>query len=53
MAALSPSYASFTTFRALQGLVNKTPQVVGLSVVHDMQIYVTPAFTPVPSDQVL
>lgn len=35
-AALSPNYASFTAFRALQGLVNTAPQVVGLSVVHDM-----------------
>lgn len=35
-AALSPNYACFTAFRALQGFVNTAPQVVGLSVVHDM-----------------
>lgn len=35
-AALSPGYASFTTFRCLQGFFNTAPQVVGLSFVHDM-----------------
>lgn len=28
-AALSPSYACFTAFRALQGFVNTAPQVIG------------------------
>lgn len=35
-AALSPSYGCFTAFRTLQGVFNTSPQVVGLSVVHDM-----------------
>lgn len=35
-AAVSPNYACFTAFRALQGFVNTAPQVIGLSVVHDM-----------------
>ena len=35
-AAVSPDYASFAAFRTLQGLVNTPPQVVGLSVVHDL-----------------
>lgn len=35
-AALSPNYGCFTAFRTLQGFVNTAPQVVGLSVVHDM-----------------
>lgn len=35
-AALSPNYACFTAFRTLQGFVNTAPQVVGLSVVHDL-----------------
>lgn len=35
-AALSPNYATFTAFRALQGFVNTAPQVSGLSIVHDM-----------------
>lgn len=35
-AALSPNYACFTAMRALQGWFNTAPQVVGLSVVHDM-----------------
>lgn len=35
-AALSPNYACFTAMRALQGWFNTAPQVVGLSVVHDL-----------------
>ena len=35
-AALAPNYASFTAFRALQGFCNTAPQVVGLSVIHDL-----------------
>lgn len=35
-AALAPDYASFTAFRAIQGFVNTAPQVIGLSIVHDM-----------------
>lgn len=36
LAAVAPNYAAFTAFRALQGFVNTAPQVVGLSMVHDM-----------------
>ena len=35
-AAVSPDYASFTAFRTLQGFVNTAPQVIGLSMVHDL-----------------
>ena len=35
-AALSPNYATFTAFRTLQGFVNTAPQVIGLSMVHDL-----------------
>ncbi|KAF2812732.1 MFS general substrate transporter, partial [Mytilinidion resinicola] len=35
-AALSPTYASFTAFRTLQGLFNTPPQVIGLTFVYDM-----------------
>lgn len=35
-AAVSPNYASFTAFRTLQGFVNTAPQVIGLSMVHDL-----------------
>ncbi|KAI7373533.1 hypothetical protein KC328_g16577 [Hortaea werneckii] len=35
-AALSPNYACFTAFRALQGWFNTAPQVVCLSVIHDL-----------------
>lgn len=38
-AALSPNYACFTAFRALQGFVNSAPQVIGLSIIHDMLVY--------------
>jgi hypothetical protein len=31
-----PSYASFTAFRTLQGFTATSPQVIGLSVIHDM-----------------
>ena len=36
LASISPGYGSFTVFRTLQGLVNTAPQVLGLSMVHDM-----------------
>lgn len=36
VAAVSPNYACFTAFRTLQGFVATSPQVVGLSVVHDL-----------------
>lgn len=36
--ALAPGYGSFTAFRALQGFFNTAPQVVGLSVVHDLSV---------------
>ena len=36
LASIAPNYASFTAFRALQGFVNTAPQVLGLSMVHDM-----------------
>jgi MFS family permease len=35
-AAVSPNYGSFTAFRTLQGFVNTAPQVIGLSIVHDL-----------------
>ena len=35
-ATFSPSYASFTAFRALQGFFGTAPQVIGLTMVHDM-----------------
>jgi MFS family permease len=35
-AALAPSYAGFTAARAVQGLVNTAPQIIGLSIIHDM-----------------
>jgi MFS family permease len=35
-AAVSPNYATFTAFRTLQGFVNTAPQVIGLSMVHDL-----------------
>jgi len=35
-AAVSPNYAAFTAFRTLQGFVNTAPQVIGLSMVHDL-----------------
>jgi len=34
--ALSPDYACLTAFRTLQGFFNTAPQIVGLSIVHDM-----------------
>lgn len=40
-AALSPNYAYFTAFRALQGWFNTAPQVVGLSVIHDLYVFHT------------
>lgn len=39
-AAVSPNYACFTAFRTLQGLVNTGPQVIGLSIIHDMSVAV-------------
>lgn len=35
-ASLAPSFESFVAFRSLQGLFGTVPQVVGLSVIHDM-----------------
>jgi hypothetical protein len=35
-ATLSTSWAMFTTFRSLQGFFGTVPQVVGLSIIHDM-----------------
>jgi predicted MFS family arabinose efflux permease len=35
-AAVSPNYAYFTAFRTIQGFVNTAPQVIGLSIVHDL-----------------
>lgn len=35
-ATLSTSYPVFTTFRSLQGFFGTVPQVVGLSIIHDM-----------------
>ncbi|GAM37337.1 hypothetical protein TCE0_023f07177 [Talaromyces pinophilus] len=35
-ATLSTSYLVFTTFRSLQGFFGTVPQVVGLSIIHDM-----------------
>ena len=35
-ASLAPSYASFTAFRTLQGFFNTAPQVIGLTIVHDI-----------------
>jgi len=37
--AVSPNYASFITFRTLQGFVNTPPQVIGLSIVHGLGDY--------------
>ncbi|KUJ10142.1 MFS general substrate transporter [Mollisia scopiformis] len=36
IATFMPNYASFTAFRTLQGFVATSPQVIGLSVVHDI-----------------
>lgn len=35
-ASLAPSYASFTAFRTLQGFFNTAPQVIGLTIIHDI-----------------
>ena len=35
-AACAPSYAGFTACRVLQGFVTTAPQVIGLSMIHDM-----------------
>lgn len=35
-ATFAPQYASFTAFRALQGFFGAAPQVIGLSIIHDM-----------------
>ncbi|OCL03956.1 MFS general substrate transporter [Glonium stellatum] len=34
--SLAPSYASFTVFRTLQGFFNTAPQVIGLTIIHDI-----------------
>jgi MFS family permease len=35
-ATLAPGYAGFTAARTIQGLVNTAPQIIGLSIIHDM-----------------
>lgn len=35
-AALAPTYAGFTAARTLQGFFGTAPQVIGLSMIHDM-----------------
>ena len=35
-ASLAPSFAGFTGARTIQGLVNTAPQIIGLSIIHDM-----------------
>ncbi|KAJ5809094.1 uncharacterized protein N7503_001312 [Penicillium pulvis] len=35
-ATLSTDYATFTTFRSLQGLFGTVPQVIGLPIIHDI-----------------
>ena len=35
-ASLAPSYAGFTACRTLQGFFNTDPQVIGLTIIHDM-----------------
>jgi MFS family permease len=35
-ASLAPSYAGFTACRTLQGFFNTAPQVIGLTIIHDM-----------------
>jgi hypothetical protein len=36
IATFMPTYAGFTAFRTLQGFFATAPQVIGLSVVHDL-----------------
>jgi MFS family permease len=35
-ASLAPTYAGFTACRTLQGLFNTPPQVIGLTIIHDL-----------------
>jgi MFS family permease len=35
-ASLAPTYAGFTACRTLQGFFNTAPQVIGLTIIHDM-----------------
>jgi hypothetical protein len=35
-ATLSTDYATFTTFRSLQGLFGTVPQVIGLPIIYDI-----------------
>jgi MFS family permease len=35
-ASLAPTFDSFTTFRALQGLFGTVPQIIGLPIIHDV-----------------
>lgn len=35
-ATLAPGYAGFTACRTLQGFFGAPPQVIGLSIIHDM-----------------
>ncbi|KAL1634654.1 hypothetical protein SLS58_010597 [Diplodia intermedia] len=67
-ATLSPTYAGFTAARALQGLFVSSPQVIGLTVIHDMFFFhertrkintwciaflVGPIFAPIMSSLIL
>ncbi|KAI9816308.1 MAG: hypothetical protein M1827_001910 [Pycnora praestabilis] len=38
-AAFAPTYAGFTACRTLQGFFNTAPQVIGLSMIHDIFYY--------------
>lgn len=35
-ATFAPTYAGFTALRTLQGLFNTSPQVIGLTIIHDL-----------------
>jgi hypothetical protein len=35
-ATFAPTYAGFTALRTLQGFVGTAPQVIGLTMIHDM-----------------
>lgn len=49
IATFCPNYASFTAFRTLQGFVATSPQVIGLSVVHDLFFFHGKHTPPPPS----
>ncbi|KZF25794.1 MFS general substrate transporter [Xylona heveae TC161] len=38
-ASLAPTYAGFTACRTIQGIVNTAPQIIGLSIIHDMYFF--------------